>query len=271
MVIQDLDQPFGPDNLVYWRGPTTLNMGLPDFDNLTKANASEWMDENGAKYTSGDFTVKGVLESSALKAGSGVILNSEGLTGPPVVFTFATARSNDRIDRTLTMPTLYGPDYIVTPNVAHSNYRLSYYKMDVFLKAIYTKSAGTSAVSNYSVQVRYNYKPTDPQNPTYPSTHNQWVTVASGSVNPLHDYGTVIIPYRYTTEEAPWETLEMRILVNSSSGEGKPLSVYADVTVYNHNRSSHTSGSISSDSYDTPGNQEPDYNDIYVPPGYLAP
>ncbi len=271
MSVEDFDQPFGPDNLTYWRGPVLLNLGEPDLSQLTKANATEWRDSNGAKYTAGDFTAKGVLESSALKAGSGVILNDEGLTGPPIVYAFASGRSNDRIDRTLTMPTLYGPGYEVTPNVAHSNYRLSYYNMDMFLKVLYTKSAGTSTVSNYEIEVKYTFQPSDPNGLTYPSGHNQWVSVVSGSVNPLHDYASVPLIYRYTTRSEPWDTLEVRILVTSASGEGKPLSVLAELTVFNQNRSGNTPGSISSDSYESPSNDEPDFDDIYVPPGYNMP
>lgn len=271
MSVEDFDQPFGPDNLTYWRGPVLLNLGEPDLSQLTKANATEWRDETGAKYTAGDFTAKGVLESSALKAGSGVILNDEGLTGPPIIYTFASGRSNDRVDRTLTMPILYGPGYVVTPNVAHSNYRLSYYNMDMFLKVIYTKSAGTSTVSNYEIEVKYTFQPSDPTGPTYPSGHNQWVTVVTGSVNPLHDYAAVPLIYRYTTRSEPWDTLQIRILVTSASGEGKPLSVLGELTVFNQSRSSNTPGTISSDSYESPSNNEPDYDDIYVPPGYIAP
>ena len=271
MSVEDFDQPFGPDNLTYWRGPVLLNMGEPDLSQLIKANATEWRDDTGAKYTAGDFTAKGVLESSALKAGSGIILNDEGLTGPPIIYTFASSRSNDRVDRTLVMPTLYGPGYVVTPNVAHSNYRLSYYNMDMFLKVLYTKSAGTSTVSNYEIEVKYTFQPSDPSGPTYPTGHNQWVSVLYGSVNPLHDYASVPLIYRYTTRSEPWDTLQIRILVTSASGEGKPLSVLGELTVFNQNRSSNTPGSISSDSHDSPGNEEPDYDDIYVPPGYVAP
>lgn len=271
MEIRDYENPFGPDNLVVWKGPTTLNLGIPDFDLLTKANAEMWVDENGDKFEGGNLRVSGVFESSAMKAGSGVILNDEGLTGPPTVYAFASGRSNDRIDRTLTMPTLYGPGYVVTPNVAHSNFRLSYYNMDMFLKVLYTKSAGTSTVSNYEIEVKYTFQPSDPTGPTYPSGHNQWVTVVTGSVNPLHDYASVPLIYRYTTRSEPWDTLEIRILVTSASGEGKPLSVLCELTVFNQNRSSNAPGSISSDSYESPGNDEPDYDDIYVPPGYIAP
>jgi hypothetical protein len=56
MEIKDLDQPFGPDNLVYWFGDTLLNMGVPDFDNLTKANADEWRASDGEWYRKGKTT-----------------------------------------------------------------------------------------------------------------------------------------------------------------------------------------------------------------------
>lgn len=57
MVIEDLEMPFGPDSLVYWRGPTTLNMGVPDFDNLTKGNANEWRAPDGEWYRKGKATL----------------------------------------------------------------------------------------------------------------------------------------------------------------------------------------------------------------------
>jgi hypothetical protein len=57
MIIEDLEAPFGPDSLAYWRGPTTLNMGVPDFDNLTKANANEWRAPDGEWYRKGKATL----------------------------------------------------------------------------------------------------------------------------------------------------------------------------------------------------------------------
>lgn len=57
MSVEDFDQPFGPDDLVYWRGPVTLNLGEPDLSLLTKASAAEWRAPDGEWYIKGKSTI----------------------------------------------------------------------------------------------------------------------------------------------------------------------------------------------------------------------
>ena len=57
MIVEDLENPFGPDGLAYWRGPTTLNMGEPDLSLLTKTNAKEWRAPDGEWYREGKATL----------------------------------------------------------------------------------------------------------------------------------------------------------------------------------------------------------------------
>lgn len=59
----ELASGFGPENLWYWFGPKLMKNGLPDLDNLTRANATEWKDINGNSFTKGTF-ISGALESS---------------------------------------------------------------------------------------------------------------------------------------------------------------------------------------------------------------
>tara|TARA_R110000851_G_scaffold158526_2_gene301589 strand:+ start:8678 stop:13669 length:4992 start_codon:yes stop_codon:yes gene_type:complete len=59
----ELASGFGPENLFYWFGPKIMKNGLPDLNNLTRANATEWKDTNGNSFTKGTF-ISGALESS---------------------------------------------------------------------------------------------------------------------------------------------------------------------------------------------------------------
>ena len=59
MTVEDYENPFGPDGLSYWRGPTTLNLGEPDLASLTKANANEWRTPDGEWFRKGAATLAG--------------------------------------------------------------------------------------------------------------------------------------------------------------------------------------------------------------------
>lgn len=54
--------PFGPDSLVYWRGPRLLVGGNPDWPNIRKSNATRWTDVTGAEYFGGSLSA-GVLKT----------------------------------------------------------------------------------------------------------------------------------------------------------------------------------------------------------------
>lgn len=59
--------PFGPDNLLEWRGPVmvtgTGDDMNPDFANMTKLNALSWFDTNGDQYYGGQISA-GILRTS---------------------------------------------------------------------------------------------------------------------------------------------------------------------------------------------------------------
>jgi len=59
----ELASGFGPEQLWYWYGPKLMKNGLPDLDQCTRANATEWKDVNGNTFTKGTF-IAGALESS---------------------------------------------------------------------------------------------------------------------------------------------------------------------------------------------------------------
>ena len=59
----ELASGFGPDSLWYWMGPKLLKNGLPDLNNLTKANAKEWKDLNANSFTVGTF-ISGSISNS---------------------------------------------------------------------------------------------------------------------------------------------------------------------------------------------------------------
>lgn len=59
----ELASGFGPENLFYWFGPKIMKNGLPDLNNLTRANATEWKDVYGNSFQKGSF-IAGSLESS---------------------------------------------------------------------------------------------------------------------------------------------------------------------------------------------------------------
>uniref|UniRef100_E6XH36 Membrane protein n=1 Tax=Shewanella putrefaciens (strain 200) TaxID=399804 RepID=E6XH36_SHEP2 len=54
--------PFGPDSLVYWRGPRLLVGGNPDWPNIRKSNATRWTDSTGDEYFGGSLSA-GVLKT----------------------------------------------------------------------------------------------------------------------------------------------------------------------------------------------------------------
>lgn len=54
--------PFGPDSLVYWRGPRLLVGGNPDWANIRKSNATRWTDAAGDEYFGGSLSA-GVLKT----------------------------------------------------------------------------------------------------------------------------------------------------------------------------------------------------------------
>lgn len=65
MEVKNLSNPFGPDNLVYWCGPVTVDAnGNPDYASLTKSNAAEWRDSTGNRYFGGSLSA-GVLRTAA--------------------------------------------------------------------------------------------------------------------------------------------------------------------------------------------------------------
>ena len=55
---------FGPDNLSYYYGPKFLTAGKVDYNQATKANATQWRDTEGDSYFGGSLSA-GVLSNSA--------------------------------------------------------------------------------------------------------------------------------------------------------------------------------------------------------------
>ncbi|MFT6789642.1 MAG: hypothetical protein ACJAVX_003024 [Pseudoalteromonas rhizosphaerae] len=51
----EFGEGFGPDKLWWWVGPPIYKNGLPDLDNMTKANAKEWKDIYCNSFTIGTF------------------------------------------------------------------------------------------------------------------------------------------------------------------------------------------------------------------------
>ncbi|HBY41458.1 MAG TPA: hypothetical protein DEH24_18655 [Alteromonas sp.] len=59
MIVDDSENPFGPDGLSYWRGTPILDLGEPDLALLTKANADEWRTPDGEWFRKGAATLAG--------------------------------------------------------------------------------------------------------------------------------------------------------------------------------------------------------------------
>ena len=56
------ETPFGPDNLIEWRGPKLLLNGQPNWPNIRKSNATRWTDANGDEYFGGSLSA-GILKT----------------------------------------------------------------------------------------------------------------------------------------------------------------------------------------------------------------
>lgn len=55
--------PFGPNNLLEWKGPAILNGGQVDLSLLTKNNGSYWFDSLGNSYFGGDLRIGTIVET----------------------------------------------------------------------------------------------------------------------------------------------------------------------------------------------------------------
>lgn len=268
MEIRDYENPFGPDNLVVWKGPTILNMGIPDFDLLTKANAEMWIDENGDKFEGGNLTISGVLKASAMRPGSGVMVSDAGKTGPLVVMSLANSNTMVRANRTVTSNTFIGPAYEVSPGVPYDDYRLVNYKTNLWLRFVINKHAENNQQVNILLEARYQMEDAV----TYASIHNTWVTVLNKTVDSDYDYALIYLPHVYTTRDEPWQQLELRLTVSASNDGGKPLSISLEIQAFNNLPSGRTANTITGDTYDAPPNTQPPPGDIYEPPpGAILP
>ena len=268
MEVDDLGKPFGPDNLTYWRGPVTLNNGGVDLALLTKANAIEWRDSTGAKFTAGNYTMSGVLKASAMRPGSAVMVSEAELTGPAVVMSMANSSTMTRADRTVTSNTFIGPAYEVSPGETYDEYRLVNYKTNLWLRFVINKHAENNQQVNILLEARYQMEDTV----THASIHNSWQTVSSQSVDSSYDYALIYLPRLYTTREEPWEQLELRLSVSAPNDGGKPLSISLEIQAFNNLPSGRTANTITGDTYDAPPNTQPPPGDTYsLPPSPKEP
>ena len=64
MLIQSAT-PFGPDNLVEWKGPKLLSGSSPNFGLLSKSNAVMWSDSSGNTYFGGTLSA-GILSTASV-------------------------------------------------------------------------------------------------------------------------------------------------------------------------------------------------------------
>jgi len=236
---------FGPDDLCLWKGEPILDAnGDPDYSQLTKANAMVWEAKDGTTYLGGGLTMSGVLETSALRVGSGLMISDANKTAPIIVMSMANSRSNARVFRSLTSNKFVGPTYEREEGQIYDNWRLVNYKSDLWLKVLCVKHAGNN--KPMTVEVKTFYTMVDTAHPA----HNTWETISSISVDYSYDYGTLYMPYVYTTREEPWETLSVQVTANSTDSAGKPLSLSLEIQAFNNVSSPRTEHTITGDTYE---------------------
>ena len=236
---------FGPDDLCLWKGEPILDAnGDPDYSQLTKANAVVWEAKDGTTYLGGGLTLSGVLETSALRVGSGLMISDANKTAPIIVMSMANSRSNARVFRSLTSNKFVGPTYEREEGQIYDNWRLVNYKSDLWLKVLCVKHAGNN--KPMTVEVKTFYTMVDTAHPA----HNTWETISSISVDYSYDYGTLYMPYVYTTREEPWETLSVQVTANSTDSAGKPLSLSLEIQAFNNVSSPRTEHTITGDTYE---------------------
>ena len=236
---------FGPDDLCLWKGEPILDAnGDPDYSQLTKANAVVWEAKDGTTYLGGGLTMSGVLKTSALRVGSGLMISDANKTAPIIVMSMANSRSNARVFRSLTSNKFVGPTYEREEGQIYDNWRLVNYKSDLWLKVLCVKHAGNN--KPMTVEVKTFYTMVDTAHPA----HNTWETISSISVDYSYDYGTLYMPYVYTTREEPWETLSVQVTANSTDSAGKPLSLSLEIQAFNNVSSPRTEHTITGDTYE---------------------
>ena len=93
---------FGPDNLVYYRGPKFMSGSKPDLTKATKANADEWKDVNRGAYYGGTLSA-GVLSNagraSLLSLNPSLDVGPFNTNGNPKVIAFSfKLRADSTVD-----------------------------------------------------------------------------------------------------------------------------------------------------------------------------
>lgn len=250
---------FGPDDLCLWKGEPILDAnGDPDYSQLTKVNGVVWEAKDGSTYLGGDLTISGILDASALRVGSGLMISEANKTAPIIVMSMANSRSNTRVFRSLTSNKFVGPAYEREAGQIYDNWRLVNYKSDLWLKVLVVKHAENHQPLTVEVKTRYTM-----ENTSHPA-HNVLETISSISVNYSYDYGTLYMPYVYTTREDPWETLSVEVTANSTDSSGKPLSLSLEIQAFNNVASPRASHTITGDTYE-PVDTQPT---VPAPPWY---
>ncbi|HAD90957.1 MAG TPA: hypothetical protein DCG36_12415 [Alteromonas macleodii] len=243
---------FGPDNLCYWKGEILLDGdGNPDYAQLSKSNGVAWADLGGNEFNGGDLTISGILQASALRRGSGVMISDDDKTAPLLVMSMTNSRSTLRTNRSLTSNVFVGPSYERTEGESYDNWRLVNYKSDFWLRVAATKHSGSNKPITTTIKVKYSM-----EDETH-SAHDVWETISTTEIDYSYDFGTIYLPFIYTSRDEPWNTLTINAVVSSTETAGKPLSASLEIQAFNNLESSRSAHSITGDSLDADDTQPP--------------
>lgn len=202
--------------------------------------------------------VGGIVETGVLRAGSAMIVTATDRLAPVVISDFAYKRTEARANKTLYMPTIYGPSYGASSEYNH--HRAAWYKFDAIVDSVVTTDSGQDDMCPVHFEVKYVFDNTST------SFHNTWETVYTTTLNSSQDkhYGAMPVLYMYTSRSEPWQSMQMRVRTSATNNEGMPLAASAKYTVYNNLQSPNPEHTISGDNNDAPTPpSNPDYGGGY--------
>lgn len=202
----------------------------------------------------------GVLETGVLRAGSAMIVTDGGRLAPVSIFDFAYKQTGSRANKTLYLPVIHGPADGSANEYNH--HRAAWYKFDAMVDIIITTDSAQDNECPVNLDVWYDFYDS---NQAY---HQSWQTVYTSVLNDAQGpfYGTMPLMYRYTSRDAPWKTMQMRVRTSATNNEGMPLAARAFYIVNNNLQSPYTQHTVSGDNNENPTTSQPtnpDYGAFY--------
>ena len=253
--------PFGPDNLVYWRGARLVwSSGAAKTSQMTIANSFECITSTNHHITAGQSTIKGLLSAGAITPESAVLSTSRRQLAP-FTATGSAMSNGSRAPRTIYLPQVHGQGY-GSSDFEFSLYRAAHDWVDINLEIMGSSDTGQDDKMQITVYARYEM--VDTSHSAHAVDEEIYSAVLNSDQN--QHYGSVLLFHTYTTRAEPWERLRFKITgAGINSGQGDPMSLTGKWTLYNNRESIKTPHTSTSDNNSNPGNGSvyPPRDDVY--------